>query len=419
MSSYFTAFARARRHARLLADVGRMGGWFAVTGRTSISDGSGLIGAFEREFAAMTGSSFALAMNSGTAALHSAYFAIGVGPGTEVIVPSYTWHASATPVLQCGAVPVFCDIDRRTLTIDVDDMSRRITERTRAICVVHIWGNPAEMDRILEIARRHSLSVVEDCSHAHGARYDGRPVGSWGDVGCFSLHASKPVAAGEGGVAVTDDPVLFDRMVLLGHVGRLRTGHAAKGVGVEDGDLGVIDLGMKYRPHPFAIHLARSQLRRLPAQNARRARIWSRIREELCGKSAVVPVQTVPKAERGGYYGFVVEYVCGRDGADAEEVVRLARSRGVPVGVESYSRGLLHKSPLFSTLDRTRLGGGCFDLTRPWSENVVDVRLPACEDLAQRLLAFDHLMYMATERFARWSARELCRAAEELSGSRQ
>src|ERR1700758_4443148 len=105
----FRTSARARRHARLLSDVSRMTGWFATHGRTSISDGSGIVGDFERRFAALTRTNFALAMNSGTAALHSAYFAVGVGPGAEVIVPTYTWHSTATAVLQCGAVPVFCD----------------------------------------------------------------------------------------------------------------------------------------------------------------------------------------------------------------------------------------------------------------------------------------------------------------------
>lgn len=411
MTRYFTSRARVRKHARLLADVGRMSGWFATHGRTSISDGSGILAEFEREFRTMTGSSYALAMNSGTAALHSAYFAVGVGPGTEVIVPSYTWHATATPVLQCGAVPVFCDIDAETLTMDVDDMARRITERTRAIAVVHIWGNPAPMDKLLEVARQNNLSVVEDCSHAHGARYDGRPVGSLGDVGCFSLHASKPVAGGEAGVAVTDDPALFDRMLLLGHAGRLRTGQAADTFDFSE----AVDLGVKYRPHPFAIHLARSQLRRLPAENAKRSKLWSIIQGELCGVASLRPIGILPSAERGGYYAFVVEHVGSRSGARARDLAELARSRGVPVDVEPYGRNLLHTSPLFSTLDRSQLGGGCFDTTRPWKENFADVRLPVCEDLTPRLLAFDRLMYLASERFVARAARELARAADELS----
>jgi dTDP-4-amino-4,6-dideoxygalactose transaminase len=402
--------ARARRHSRLLVDVGRLSGWFATHGRTSISDGSGIIGQFEREFAAATDSSFALAVTNGTAALHSAYFAVGVGPGTEVLVPAYTWHATATPVLQCGAVPVFCDIDPLTLTIDVDDLTRRITPRTRAVCAVHMWGSPAEMDRIVEVARRHDLAVIEDCSHAHGASYDGRPVGSWGNVGCFSLHASKPVAAGEAGVAVTDDPGLFDRMLLLGHPGRLATSQAAGTF-----DPGIVDLGVKYRPHAFAVHLARSSLKRLDQENERRGRIWATIRDELQDSNHLAPTQKLPRGEWGGYYNYVIDFVGAREGGCAEDVARLARSRGVPVEVEAYGRHLLHKAPVFTTLDRAQLGGGCFDATRPWGENNVRVRLPVCEDVGPRLLAFDRRMYLGSNAFARRSARELGRAASEVA----
>jgi perosamine synthetase len=396
-----------------MGDVGRMAAWFGTHGRTSISDGSGIIGDFEDAFRRVSETSFALATNSGTAALHSAYFAVGVGPGAEVIMPSYTWHSTATTALQCGAVPVFCDIDPHTLTMDVEDMSRRITDRTRAVCPVHVWGNPAEMDRIVDVARDRGISVVEDCSHAHGARYHGRAVGSWGDVGCFSLHASKAVAGGEAGVAVTDDPVLFDRMVLLGHIGRPRSG-SALGLGGDDVELGVTDLGVKYRPHPFAMHLARSSLRRLPAENTRRAKLWSRIEHELRGSSRLATAPTLPRAERGGYYSFVVEYLPDRDGPTGASVVQRARSRGVPVELEPYAQHLLHNSPTFTTLDRTRLGGGCFDATRSSEENLVHVILPACEDVAPRLLAFDRMLCMASERFVARSARELRRAAEEL-----
>jgi perosamine synthetase len=408
----FALSARVRRHVQLSADVARLGGWFATHGRTSISDGSGVIAQFERDFAAATGASFALAVTNGTAALHSAYFAVGVGPGTEVIMPAYTWHATATPVLQCGAVPVFCDINPLTLTIDVDDLAGRITDRTRAICAVHMWGSPAEMDKIVEIARHHDLAVIEDCSHAHGARYDGRPVGSWGDVGCFSLHASKPVAAGEGGVAVTNDPVLFDRMLLLGQPGRLATCQAA-----ETFDHEIVDLGVKYRPHAFAVHLARSSLRRLERENERRGRIWATIRDELRDSSLLAPVQKHPRAEWGGYYNYVVDFVGARDAASAEKLAQMARSRGVPVTVEEYGNHLLHRSPVFTTLARAELGGGCFDATRPWDENIADVRLPVCEEVGPRLLAFDRLTYLAGDAFVRQSARELENVATEIASA--
>ena len=409
----FTTTARARRHATLTLDVARLGAWFVTHGRTSISDGSGIVSQFEREFAAATGTSFALAVTNGTAALHSAYFALGVGPGSEVIVPAYTWHATATPVLQCGAVPVFCDIDPHTLTLDVDDFERRITPRTRAVCAVHMWGGAAEMDRVVEVARRHDLGVIEDCSHAHGARYDGRPVGSWGDIGCFSLHASKPVAGGEAGVAVTSDATLFDRMLLLGHPGRLATSQVAGTFSQE-----VVDLGVKYRPHAFAVHLAKSSLARLRAENERRGRIWDIIRDEFAGSASIAPLAKLPRAEWGGYYNYVFDFIAAREGNGADVVARLARARGIPLDVEAYGRHLLHHAPVFTSLDRTALGGGCFDVTRPWAENVTRVELPVAETVGPRLLAFDRLMYLAGEQFARRCAKELRKVAEEVARTR-
>ena len=146
-------------------------------GIITLSGGGGVIGEFEAAFRELAGTEHALCMNSGTASLHSAYFAADVRPGTEVLVPSYTWHATVTPVLHCSATPVFCDIEPDTLVIDPEDVERKVTERSRAICVVHAWGNVVDMDAIMAIAEKHGLVVIEDASHAHGAAYKGRPVG--------------------------------------------------------------------------------------------------------------------------------------------------------------------------------------------------------------------------------------------------
>src|SRR3954469_3936029 len=251
----------------------------------TIANGEGRIAEFEQAFAQMCGRTYGLAMNSGTAALHSAYFAAGAKPGTEVIVPSYTFFASAAPILQCGAVPVFCDVDPETLTADPDDVERRITSRTRAICVVHLWGNPAPMDRFAELAQAYGLALIEDCSHAHGATFCGRPVGAWGDIGCFSLPGMKAVSGGEAGIPVTDDPVLFDRMLVLGHYGRLKKGQKAKTFKTDH-----LSLGLKYRPHPYAIVLANASLKRLDELNIRRRHNYAILAGELEGCGALQAV---------------------------------------------------------------------------------------------------------------------------------
>jgi perosamine synthetase len=388
---YPSIWLRLKRGLRLSGDLLTMLPW-TLMGQTTITDGSGIIKKFETAFSRFTGSAFALAMTNGTATLHSAYFALGVGPGTEVIVPSYTWHASATPVLQCGATPVFCDIDPHTLTADPDDIERRITSRTKAICVVHVWGNPADMDRIMQIANRRGIKVIEDCSHAHGAVYKGKSVGTWGAIGCFSLNSGKAVDAGEAGVAVTDDPVLFDHMLLLGHFGRIQNGQAARTFNVGD-----MSLGMKYRPHTAAIHLAMASLKRLDELNARSEETWHILCEEIEGVAGIRPQVTMPKAVRGGFMAFVFVYE-GQElgGPPREQFVETVRVRGAPLSADRYSQinytyGMLHQAPLFTSLDRRALGGGCYDPTRPWQDLVAKVSLPTCERVSQQLVSFPRL----------------------------
>ena len=381
-------------------------------GKTTIGDGSKIIKKFENAFKAMTGSQHALAMNNGTATIHSAYFAVGVGYGDEVIVPAYTWHASATPVLQCGATPVFADIDPRTLTMDPDDIERRITARTRAICVVHVWGNPAEMDRIMDIARRNKIAVIEDASHAHGAVYKGKAVGTWGDVGCFSLNAGKAVDAGEGGVAVTDDPRLFDRMLVFGHFGRIKHGQAA-----DTFDMGDMSLGHKFRAHQCAMHLALPSLGRLDRLNRRCHRAWAALCEEIDGVPGIRAPQTLPGATRGGYQSFVLVY----DGVELggpgrEDFVKAVRKEGAPLAVDRYSQinytyGMLHKAPLFTTLHRPSLGGCCYDPTRPWEEQVSRASLPVSERLSEQLVSFERLDTIGT-RYVRACGRAIRKVLE-------
>ncbi|MEO0853273.1 MAG: DegT/DnrJ/EryC1/StrS family aminotransferase, partial [Cyanobacteria bacterium J06648_11] len=256
-------------------------------------DGTLLVKQFEAEFRSLTQTQHALTVNSGTAALHSAYFAVGVRKNTEVIVPSYTWFATAAPVLQLGATPIFCDIDPDTLTIAPDRVEALITERTRAICAVHVWGNPAAMERLAAIAQKYRIALIEDASHAHGATYQDRPVGSWGDIACFSLQGSKAVSGGELGIVVTNTAELYDRMLLLGHYGRI-----PQDLQTHRWDLDALSLGFKYRPHLYGVALALGSLRRLPELNRLRRRNYDLLSRELQGCEAIAPVTTYPDATR-------------------------------------------------------------------------------------------------------------------------
>lgn len=161
---------------------------------------------FEKKFAEWCGAKYGISTSNGTTALHTALAALGIGPGDEVITPSYTFIASSFCICQAGAIPVFADVCKKTHTIDPKSIEEKITDKTRALVVVHLYGIPCDMDPIMEIARRHNLFVVEDCAQAHGAVYKGKKVGTIGDAGCFSFCQSKHfTTGGEGGAIVTDN----------------------------------------------------------------------------------------------------------------------------------------------------------------------------------------------------------------------
>jgi perosamine synthetase len=180
-----------------------------------ISSLGAFIGEFERTFAEYCGARYGIAVANGTAALHLALAATGVGPGDEVIVPSLTFVATANAVRYCGATAVFAECDRATWNLDPADVAARVTGRTRAIVPVHLYGHPCDMDPIAEVARRHRLAIVEDAAEAHGAEYHGRRAGTLGTVGCFSFYGNKIITTGEGGMCVTDDALLAERLRML------------------------------------------------------------------------------------------------------------------------------------------------------------------------------------------------------------
>ena len=182
------------------------------------------VAAFERELAARMQTRFALAVTSGTAALGTALAALEVGPGDEVILPAWTWYSCYNAIVLAGALPVFAEIDE-SINLDPDDLEKKITSQTRVIMAVHLLGSPCDMDRILAVARKHRVRVLEDCAQSVGASYRGRPLGSLGDVGIYSMQINKTITSGEGGAVVTNDPVLFERATRFHDLGLLRPLH--------------------------------------------------------------------------------------------------------------------------------------------------------------------------------------------------
>lgn len=182
------------------------------------------VASLEREFAAKMGVKYALAVNSGTSALEAALAALEVGPGDEVVVPAWTWHSCFHAVVRHGALPVCAEIDE-SFNLDPERVEQAISPRTKVLMIVHLQGNPADMDRLLPIARKHGLKVLEDVSQAVGASYKGRMLGSMGDIAAASLQVNKTISAGEGGMVYTDDRLLFERAVRFHDVGTVRQVH--------------------------------------------------------------------------------------------------------------------------------------------------------------------------------------------------
>jgi dTDP-4-amino-4,6-dideoxygalactose transaminase len=183
--------------------------------------GPSKVEALEQAYAANKGTRYALAVTSGTAALICALMGVGVGPGDEVIIPAYTWIATATAVLAVGAVPIMAEVDE-SLLIDPADIARKVSPYTKAIIAVHMRGAPCRMDAILEVAKQYGLKVIEDCAQANGASYQGRACGAWGDAGCFSLQFNKILTAGEGGIVTTSDQTVWERAAMFHDVNTSR-----------------------------------------------------------------------------------------------------------------------------------------------------------------------------------------------------
>ena len=311
--------------------------------RNELSGGTPIVREFEREWRELIGTKYALTTMNGSSALYCAFFGLGVGPGDEVICPTYTWICTIAPALLLGARPVFCESDPETMLMDPEDVRRRITPRTRAIVPVHMWGHVCDMDAIMDISKETGVPVVEDCSHVHGARYGGRMCGSIGTVGCWSLQGSKPVSAGEGGVLATDDVECFERACLVGQVNRIK---GVDLVTTKYEELQPLGLGMKFRAHPLGIGIAQVQLRKLDTLNSKRRAYIEAVEAGLKDVPAVKPVKQVDKAERAGFYAFVVRYF-PEEAANlsTESVAKALSMEGVPTQTAPYP--LLHKLPLF------------------------------------------------------------------------
>ena len=227
-----------------------------------IQSPNGTVPTFEKEFARFMGTRFCVSTGAGTQALNTCVEALGIGAGDEVITSPYTDIGTISAVLFCRALPVFADLDRESFQLDPDEVEKKITENTRAITPVHIGGQPANMERIMAIAAKHKLTVIEDACQAHLTEYQGKKLGTIGDLGCFSFQASKNIACGEGGAVIGDDEALMDKCFTVMNHGTTRTGQHAL-------------IGAKYRMNEFEAALLLPQLETLKARHdSRNENAW-------------------------------------------------------------------------------------------------------------------------------------------------
>jgi perosamine synthetase len=303
---------------------------------------------FEREFADWHGMKYGLAHNTGTAAIHGALYGLGVGYGDEVICPAMTHWASCLQVYSLGATVVFADIDPDTLCIDPRDIEHRISPRTKAIVVVHYTGYPADMDAILAIARKHKVAVLEDVSHAHGAMYKGKMVGTMGDVAGFSIMTGKSFACGEGGILLTNDQRIYERAVAFGHYERaadLMLPDIAAGGGLPWG-------GYKYRMHQMTSAMAREQIKNYPGQVAEIEKCMTYFWDLLEGLPGV-RAHRPPKGSgltMGGWYAATGHYRPEElGGLSISRFCQAVTAEGVPLSPGANKA--LHLHPIFNTID--------------------------------------------------------------------
>ena len=333
----------------------------------------------EAEFAEYHDAEHAVAVSNGTAAIELALLACGVEPGDEVIVPSYSFIASASAVPAVGAVPRFVDTDPETYNIDLDHLEGVITDRTVGVVGVHFAGYPMDMDRLVPLVEEHDLFLVEDAAHAQGTEWRGEKVGTFGDFGTFSFQESKSLPSGEGGIVVTDDDVLAERARILHNIGR------------EQGTTGYrhYRMGTNYRLSEIHAALALGQLEKLDAENRTRERNERLLVEEL---QSIPGIETKPRDDRITARGYCLEnfrYDADEfDGLPRDRFIEALVAESVPVS-DGYEMPL-YRQPAFFRNEIGRL--------LPDGTEIPDYRnqhLPGVEEVCRTNVSYSHKLLLA------------------------
>lgn len=370
------------RDVEAVAEVVRSGKWGRLGG------GGGKTREFEQRFAAYQDCRFGLTVSSGTAALEVALVTAGVEVGDEVIVPPYTFMATATACLQVGAVPIFVDIDPRTYNLNPSLIEAAITPKTRAIIAVHFGGLPADLDAINAIARRHNLRVVEDAAHAHGGKHSRGMLGSLGDVAGWSFQASKNLTSGEGGCVTTNDDAIYARALLYHDLWRGGIRHESDEDYAPDHVTFPV-ASWNYRMTEFCGAILLSQLDRLEEWAARRAENAAYLARRLAEVEGLANVRVDPFVVRNALHLFLFKYQNpeGFKGIPRALLIEALRAEGIPVSGGYFCP--LYKHPVFQNALTGSLSRG-FPLTSGYYGGSLDYRDVSCPE-AERLCAEETL----------------------------
>lgn len=299
------------------------------------------VGRFEREFAVYKQAPHAAAVSSCSAALHLALVALAITQGDEVIAPTMTFCSTIHAIMHTGATPVLVDCDRMTMNIDPGLVESKITPRTKAVIVVHMCGRSCEMDPIVEIARKHGMKVIEDCAHAIESTYHGRPAGLIGDAGCFSFYPTKSITTGDGGMMISRDRDLIDRVKLLSYNGVATNSWTRFAQGTAGYD--VIAPGFKYNMTDMEAALGLPQLPLLEERWARRARLWSAYKQGLKGLPVILPVSEDIES-RHAYHLFTPLLQLEKLSVGRQQIITAIEGENIGVGVHYEP---VHEQPFY------------------------------------------------------------------------
>lgn len=336
-----------------------------------IQSPNGNVPVFEKEFAKVIGAGYSVGTGSGTQALSTCVEALGIGAGDEVITSPYTDFGTISAILTSRALPVLVDLDPDSYQLDPDEVEKRITKNTKAIMPVHIMGVPANMERIMAIAKKHNLKVIEDSCQAPFSRYQGKAIGLIGDLGCFSFQASKAIACGEGGAVVGNDEALVEKCFTVHNRGASRKGSNET-------------IGPKYRMNEFEGAILMAQLATAKERFEKRNENANYLSSKLKGFAALVPQKQYPGTESGSYYHYAMTFHPEHwNGATRAQFLKAINAEGIGLG--SYIKTGLHREPWVDHIINLKVYKTMYGTSRlkGYKESMV---LPNCDRICNETL---------------------------------